>query len=128
MHWARMLILLCTLVEAGWMAFDGSRALVVGDFVTPKSGPYAGQLGPWSRVVQGVGLDPRGTPVKALFAVYGWAWLLAAVGFAWGARWSWNLMLAAALGALWFLPLGTLLSVVQVALLIAFRNRLTGGG
>jgi len=35
-------------VEAGWMLFDGSRALIVGDYVTAKSGPYAGQLGPWT--------------------------------------------------------------------------------
>lgn len=106
------------------MAFDGSRALVVGDFVTPASGPYAGQLGPWSHVVRRVGLDPRGTAVKVIFAVYGWAWLLAGVGFARGAGWSWNVMLGASIGALWFLPFGTLLSVVQIALLLAFRTRL----
>jgi hypothetical protein len=124
MHWARILILLCTLMEAGWMAFDGTRALVVGDFITRTSGPYAGQLGPWRHLVQGVGLNPRGTSMKVIFAVYGWAWLLVGVGFARGASWTWTVMLGAALGALWFLPLGTLLSVVQVALLMVFRNSL----
>lgn len=127
MHWVRLLILLCTLLEAGWMAFDGTRALVVGDFITPASGPYAGQLGPWSHLVQRVGLDPHGTPVKVILAVYGWSWLLVGVGFARRTRWSWNLMLGAALGALWFLPFGTLLSVVQVALLVAFRGHLLPG-
>jgi len=124
MHWARALILLCTLMEAGWMAFDGSRALVVGDFISPTSGPHAGQLGPWRHLVQRVGLDPHGTPIKVIFAVYGWAWILVGVEFARGASWSWSAMLGAALGALWFLPLGTLFSVVQVALLLLFRQRL----
>ena len=37
---------------------------------------------------------------------------------------AWSAMLGAALGALWFLPLGTLFSVVQVALLLLLRRRL----
>lgn len=40
-NWARVLILVFTIAEAGWLAFDGTWALVVGDFITPKSGPYA---------------------------------------------------------------------------------------
>lgn len=56
------------LFEAGWMAFDGVRALATGDYVTPSSGPYAGQLGPWSQVVSAVGIPPRSTAMKAIFA------------------------------------------------------------
>ena len=33
-------------VEAGWMVFDGTRALVVGDYVTPSSEEHAGEPGP----------------------------------------------------------------------------------
>ena len=106
------------------MAFDGTRALVVGELVTPRSGPYAGQLGPWRHLVERVGIDPRGTTMKVIFAVYGWTWLLIGVAFAFSVRGSWAAMLAAALGALWFLPLGTVLSVAQVALLLIVRNRL----
>ena len=84
MHWARVLILLFTLVEAGWLALDGTRALVVGDFIMPKSGPYAGQVGPWRHLVERLGVNPRGTPMKVLFAVYGWIWLLIGVAFACG--------------------------------------------
>jgi hypothetical protein len=125
MFWARILILLCTFIEAGWMAFDGSRALVVGDFITPSSGPSAGQLGPWRHVVERVGVNPRGTAMKLIFAVYGWAWLAIAVGFARGATWSWSAMAVASLGALWFLPLGTVLSAVQLTLLLVYRGRLS---
>jgi hypothetical protein len=42
-------------------AYDGSRALIVGDYVTPKSGAYAGQLGPWAKLVAAVGIEPRST-------------------------------------------------------------------
>lgn len=120
----RVVIFLCVIIEAGWMAFDGTRALIVGDYVTPSSGPRQGQLGPWSHVVSTVGLNPRGTLVKLGIAFYGIAWLLLAAAFARGAAWSWAAMLAAALGALWYAPVGTVLSLVQLALLLAFRARL----
>ncbi len=42
--------------EAGYMAFDGSRALLVGTYITPQSGPFAGQLGPWSSLVANLGI------------------------------------------------------------------------
>src|SRR4026209_965137 len=109
-NWARVLILVFATAEAGWLAFDGTRALIVGDFITPKSGPYAGQVGPWRHLVQAVGLDPRGTPMKVIYAVCGWVWLLIAVAFAVGTRWSWTAMLVAAAGTLWFLPVGTVCS------------------
>src|SRR5712692_11883384 len=100
MNWARVLILVFTVIEAGWLAFDGTRALVVGDFITPKSGPYAGQVGPWRHLVQRVGLDPRGTPMKVIFAAYGWAWLLIGAAFALAAPRSWAAMVVAATGSL----------------------------
>ena len=124
MNGPRVVILLFTFVEAGWLALDGTRALVVGDFITPRSGPYAGQVGPWRHLVQPLGVNPRGTPVKILFAVYGWTWLLLAVAFARGASWSWGAMLIAATGTLWFLPFGTIASIVQIILLVALRARL----
>ena len=76
MGWLRWLVIALALAEAGWMAFDGIRALVVGDYVTPRSGSYAGQLGPWARLVSAVGIGPRSTLMKAVFAVYGLAWLV----------------------------------------------------
>ena len=121
MHWTRVAILILATIEAGWMALDGIRALVVGDFITPKTGPRAGQLGPWRHLVARVGLNPRGMPMKVIFAVYGLTWLALAIGFSRGASWGWSAMLVAAIGALWFVPVGTLFSVLQIALLLHFR-------
>jgi hypothetical protein len=122
MTWLRIVILLCCAIEAGWMAFDGTRALVVGDYITPKSGPHAGQIGPWQHVVRAVGINPRGRPMMAFFSLYGLVWLGIAVAFGLGRPWAPNAMLVAAVGALWFLPIGTVLSIAQIALLIAARR------
>lgn len=74
-------LILCVVVQAGWMAYDGGRALVVGDYVTPRTGEHAGQLGPWSNVVAAAGLEPRSTLVKTIFLGYGVTWLGVAGAF-----------------------------------------------
>ncbi|HLE28123.1 MAG TPA: hypothetical protein VI793_08400 [Anaerolineales bacterium] len=42
MTWIDWLIVALAVLEAGWMAFDGTRAPVVGDYVTPKEGRTPG--------------------------------------------------------------------------------------
>lgn len=103
---------------ATWFAFDGARALLVGDYVTPGSGPYAGQLGPWAGLVQAVGIEPRSTLMKLVFLGYGVAWLAVIGAFVARRAWAWKAMLIAAIGSLWYLPFGTLLGLVQIALLL----------
>lgn len=119
--WMKWIVVLLALVEAGWFALDGTKALVTGDYVTPKTGQYAGQLGPWSKLVQAVGIEPRSTLMKSIFAVYGTIWLVIIVSFIFDASFSRWAMVAAAAGAVWYLPFGTLLSVLQVAILLFSR-------
>ncbi|MCL4704453.1 hypothetical protein KJ068_04780 [bacterium] len=40
----RWLVATLVILNAGGMTFEGTRALIVGDYVTPKSGAHAGQL------------------------------------------------------------------------------------
>ena len=117
MSWLKWLIVVLALSEAGWMTFDGLRALTVGDYVTPKEGPYAGQLGPLSKLVSTIGIEPRSTGMKTTFATFGIVWLVIIVAFALGKTWAWWAMLGAAIGSLWYLPIGTATSVVIIALL-----------
>jgi len=101
---------------AGWFAFDGAFALATGDYVT-RTGPYAGQLGPWATLMAATGIDPRSTLIETLFLVYGLAWLVVICAFALGRRWAWSGMVIAAVCSLWYLPLGTLLGLIQISLL-----------
>src|SRR5881397_3496981 len=73
----KWIVLALALFQGGWLIFDGGRALVVGDYVTPTSGPRAGQLGLWSRVISAVGFEPRSTFIKCLHLFLGIAWLIA---------------------------------------------------
>jgi hypothetical protein len=114
MIWLRMAIVALGLVEGGWMAFDGTRALTLGDYVTPSTGAYAGQLGPWKYVVGAVGIPPRSTAMKLAFVAYGLGWLIISLGLAYRSAWAWRAMVIAAVATLWYLPVGTVFSVVQI--------------
>ena len=82
MHWLGWVVLALALIEGGWLAFDGGHALITGDYVTPKSGQYAGQLGPWSKLVTAIGIEPRSTLMKCIHLTLGSVWLVVMVCFA----------------------------------------------
>ena len=112
--WA--VVVLC-LIQGAYMAFDGARALVLGSYATPSSGAHAGQLGPWSRVVSAAGIPPESTAMKTVFVVLGALWLLVGTGIAVQAGWTWPFGLVLAVGTLWYLVSGTVVSVLVLGLL-----------
>ncbi len=118
MHWTGWIVIVLTMLTGGWMAFDGTRALALGDYVTASSGAYARQLGPWSKLVEAVGIEPRSTLMKSIFVVYGLATLVIALCFALGQPWAWWGLLAAAVLGLWYLPIGTATNLVTLILLL----------
>ena len=117
MAWARWAIVALALLDAGYMTVDGARALATGDYFTPSSGEHAGELGPWARIVAAIGIEPRSTAMKSFFVAYGLVWLAVIVAFAAGQPWSWLAMLLLAAGSVWYLTIGTAVSVVVSLLL-----------
>jgi hypothetical protein len=118
MHWSGWVAAALAVLLGGWLTFDGTRAFLMGDYVTPSSGDHAGQLGPWSRVVAAVGLDPRSACVKGLHVVLGLGWLAAGGCLAAGVPWAREILIGCAVASLWYLPIGTVIAVVE--LIIAF--------
>ena len=107
------------------MTYDGARALLKGDYVRPKTGKYAGQLGPWSKLVRKIGVDPESNLMKWIFVIYGTAWLIVIGFYAFGASWGWKAMMAFAIGSLWYLMLGTGFSLLVIILLFFIKNNST---
>ncbi len=118
MLWLHWMTIALAITEAGWMAFDGSRALLVGDYITTSRGARAGQLGPWAELVAKAGIEPRSALMRAIFMIYGFVWLRLIICFAMGKPWAWTAMLIAALGSLWYLPIGTAVSSALIILLL----------
>ena len=118
MHWLGWIIVALALLQGGWLAFDGMHAFVTGDYVTPSTGQYAGELGPWSKLWSAVGIEPRSNLVKSVHVALGVVWLVVLVCFALRLPWAWTGMLLCAIFGGWYLPFGTLLSIVQIVLLL----------
>ncbi|MDQ4065880.1 MAG: hypothetical protein M3161_07520 [Actinomycetota bacterium] len=117
MSWLKWVVVALALLNAGYMVVDGTRALTKGDYFTPSSGEHKGELGPWARVVNAIGIEPRSTGMKTFFVIYGLAWIVVIVGFAREQAWSWLGMLVFALGSLWYMTVGTVLGGLVAILL-----------
>lgn len=117
MRWKNHLVALLVLINAGYMVFDGAHAFVTGDYVTPKSGPGAGRLGPWSKLVEVVGLDPRSNMMKGIFIFQGAVMLALLIFFLAHRPWAANALKVAAIAGLWYVPVGTLINMLILVLL-----------
>ena len=95
------------------MAFDGGRALVVGDYVR-----IDGALGPWSSLVEAIGIDPLSLGMRLAFLVLGIAWIGASILLAARLDNGRTLTVALACATLWYLPFGTIFSIVQLFMLL----------
>ncbi len=112
----RWTVILLAFFNAGYMAVDGTRALITGDYIRPKTGEYAGQLGPWTKVADLVGIDPMSAVMKSVFVVWGIAGIILAVCFAMNRPWAWIAMLIYNICTCWYLFMGTASSVLQIIL------------
>jgi hypothetical protein len=122
MDWQHWTVVLLVTLTAGWMLFDGTRALLVGDYVTPKTGEYAGRLGPWSNLVKAIGIDPRSTLMKTIFVTYGFFALVVTVCFALGLSWARSAIILVCILGLWFLPIGTVTNLIALVFLWLERS------
>jgi hypothetical protein len=114
----KYLVLTLALAIGPWLLFDGSRALITGNYTTPSSGPYAGKLGPWSRVVSSVGLNPLGTTVKLLHVLLGVSWVACSLLLLREGAAMWWPMMLTALFTLWYVPFGAIAGAAVAGLLL----------
>lgn len=105
------------------MCYDGSRALIVGDYVRPESGEYAGQLGPWKHVAEAVSIDPESNLMKSVFLIWGGLGLIVTVSFAMNVRKAGRALAVMNIASLWYLVLGTASCIVQLILYGIYSRR-----
>jgi hypothetical protein len=105
----KALLAIVALLAGGWMIIDGVHVLICGKYIGPE------KPGPWSALFSRLGVNPF--HLGPLFIVLGALWLacLAAtlLGYTWG-RWA---AAVVAVASLWYLPLGTMLSLAYLGLL-----------
>ncbi|MFT3783529.1 MAG: hypothetical protein QM790_16065 [Nibricoccus sp.] len=116
----KIIVPLAALLLGSWFVYDGARALTKGDYTTPSSGPHAGQLGPWSKIVASVGLDPHGQAMKIAHVSLGVLWIAAAALFVLNPAVGRLALIVCSCGTLWYAPLGTVISLGLLVALVWF--------
>ncbi|MCD6063625.1 MAG: hypothetical protein K0R82_1536 [Flavipsychrobacter sp.] len=119
----RAIIILMSLLHAGYMVFDGLRAFITGDYIRPETGKYAGQLGPWTKVVEPLGIDPMSPGMKSIFVILGLFGLVATAAFTFKRPNGWTLLVIFCIATLWNMMFGTMSSILVLLLLIIYRFR-----
>ncbi len=98
-----------------YMLFDGMHALLLGQFFGPG-------IGPWGIIVSSVGVDPAS--MAAPFVIQGSLWVFFLTAGLYHQAWAWYGRMAIAIGTLWYISFGMILSVVQIGVLLRYRNLL----
>jgi len=112
----KILISLLGFINGGYMLLDGIFAMVKGKYIGPE------KPGPWATLFDK--LDINVFKLGPLFIVFGLAWLLFIVALWTGQSWAYGLGLLVAVLTLWYLPVGTLLSVIVLIILLSSRQKL----
>ena len=110
----KIIIFILGLFNGGWMVFDGIHVLLKGKYFGPD------KPGPWSNFITAIGIDPF--KIGPIFIIIGGIWLIFTFSLLGNQQWTWLLGIIACIVTLWYLPVGTLISLIIFVLLILFKN------
>ena len=113
---AKIITSLIALLVGGWMIFDGIYVLARGKYFGPE------KPGLWSDLIGAIGVDPFN--LGPLFIAFGLLWLLFLAALLLRQSWGWQAAMLTAILTLWYLPVGTVLSLLYILLLFLFRSTL----
>jgi hypothetical protein len=100
------------LINGLWMLIDGIYVLANGKYIGPE------KPGPWASLLGMTGIDVF--RLGPLFVLFGVLWLTFSGSIFVGATWARTLGLVLSVMTLWYLPFGTLISIVVLIGLALF--------
>jgi hypothetical protein len=101
-----------SLINGLWMLADGIYVLVNGKYIGPE------KPGPWASLISLAGVDVF--KLGPVFVLFGVAWLLFAGSMFADASWARTFGIVLSVLTLWYLPFGTLISIVILAIAAFF--------
>lgn len=106
----KLLMILLSLSNGTYMLLDGFFVILKGKYIGPE------KPGPWAFLFEKLHFNVF--KLGPLFILFGLLWLLLTYGFITHATWSTAFGMVLCLTTLWYLPFGTLLSILLMALLL----------
>ncbi len=99
-------IFFLALLNGGWMIFDGFHVIKKGKYFGPP------EPGAWSKIISKLGLDPFA--IGPLFVFLGVMWLISSVGLVLEFQWGYLALLITAISTLWYIKVGTIISILTL--------------
>jgi hypothetical protein len=112
----KILITILGLLNGVYMLADGIYVMANGKYIGPE------KPGPWSNLFYKFNVDVF--KLGPLFVGLGLLWLVFLVGLWTNQSWSYPLGLAVSVLTLWYLPVGTIASLVILFLLLTSKTKL----
>lgn len=112
----KILITILGLLNGGYMLLDGIYVILKGKYIGPE------KPGPWANLFYKLNVDVF--KLGPVFVVYGLLWLILVYGVLTAQSWVYMFGLIVAFLSLWYLPVGTVVSVVVIIMLLVFKQRL----
>lgn len=109
-------LLLLAVLNGGWMLFDGLHVIKKGKYFGPD------EPGLWSKIVASLGINPFS--IGPVFVVLGLIWLISIAGLLAATSWGWLALLVCAITTLWYVKVGTAISLIVIAILVLFKTSL----
>ena len=108
----KYLVIALASIQGLWMLIDGIYVIANGKYIGPeKPGPWASLFGP-------LGVDVF--KLGPMFILFGAGWLVFAGAFATETSWARMFGIILSVLTLWYLPVGTLFSIIVLGSLIFF--------
>jgi hypothetical protein len=108
----KYLVIVLASIQGLWMLIDGIYVIANGKYIGPE------RPGPWAWLFERVGVDVF--KLGPMFVLFGLAWLVFAGSVLGETTWARIFGIALSILTLWYLPVGTLFSIVVLGTLIIF--------
>lgn len=112
----KILLTILALLNGGYMLLDGVYVILNGKYIGPE------KPGPWSALFVRFNMDVF--KLGPLFIVFGLSWMFWLYSFWSGQSYCYMLGLTISILTLWYLPVGTILSLVVMGILYFNRAKL----
>jgi hypothetical protein len=105
------------MLNGGYMIADGIYVMMNGKYIGPE------KPGPWADLFTGSGIDVFS--LGPLFIIFGIAWQVWVYALLSRRKWYFGFGIFICIATLWYLTVGTAVSVIILVLLLLFRKRMS---
>jgi hypothetical protein len=112
----KILITLLGLVNGCYMLLDGIFVLVKGKFIGPD------KPGPWANLFYKFNINVF--KLGPLFIIFGLLWLTWIFALWTNQSWAFTFGVLLCILTLWYLPIGTVFSIITIAIMLFYRQKI----